>query len=89
MWACGEPATPPRCEQPVAGDLAGYCALGELRGEEAAAACHTAAAPEAVAEGPGGCDEPSADVLAAEQATYDRCWQAAYEAAREAAACDG
>lgn len=81
---CGSPEVLLDCEQPEPGDLEGYCILGEADGAQAAladrSACvSTPSEPRQVAHGPGGCDAPSAAVLEAEQAEYERCWAAAYD----------
>ena len=86
MWmACGSPEPLLDCDEPEQGDLDGYCVLGEAHGDDAARSfleerCEgEAPLPDAVAEGPGGCDEPSDAVLSAEQAAFDACWQEAFD----------
>lgn len=91
LLACGDPEPLLDCESPEAGDLEGYCILGENDGPLAAAAdiavcAEEPAVPSDMAEGPGGCTDPSQAVLDAEQAEYARCWQEAYDAVIAAAA---
>jgi hypothetical protein len=90
LGACAAPL-PEGCLEASDGDLEGYCVLGSHDGAEAAAADESSCAglsddapersvPDEVAEGPGDCgDEVSDEVLAAEQAAYVDCWQAAYD----------
>jgi hypothetical protein len=88
LWflGCGSPEVLLDCDEPEAGDLEGYCVLGENDGAAAAAVdladCpESPSAPLPVAHGPGGCDEPSQAVLDAEQGAYEDCWRTAYEQA--------
>ena len=84
---CAAPEPLLDCEVPEAGDLEGYCVLGEQDGAEAARVdredCGSdPSEPDWVAHGPGGCEEPSEEVLQAEQQAYASCWRAAYDTVR-------
>ena len=94
LWGwlgCGSVEPRLDCDAPEAGDLAGYCALGEAHGRDAGASsgCEDTGAPDEVAEGPGGCEAVADAVLAAEQAAYARCWRRGWEEARAAAVDSG